>query len=275
MAQSGSAPSPAAAAPTGRPPTVRPRTVHARACARPRPGGPRRPAGRSRGLPRVVECWQLGAGIRHTHRPAGGLLDVVAPRTPPVPVTPRRDPTLAHRCRVVGVRDRRPAPRGDADVVPQHQHPAQQPREDSTARVHRHQVPSRGRGVQATQPHPTPALHLSSERRRTPPAGRANGPPSRSQDRATGAGTDPCPGIRAGSNTDRSVSPVPIRDRSVITRCTSTGCISPRSGRTAAATRCPRRPHPPPDPAVPRPGPARPPRRGSAPTAPRARRRRP
>ena len=32
---------------------------------------------------------------------------------------------------------------------------------------------------------------------------------SRNQERATGAGTDPCPGIRAGSNTDRSGSPVP------------------------------------------------------------------
>ena len=63
----------------------------------------------------------------------------------------------------------------------------------------------------------------------SPPAPSPLPPPTESLSHhlATGAGTVPCPGTRAGSITERVGSPVPSSARSVITRCTSTGCTCP------------------------------------------------
>ena len=90
----------------------------------------------------------------HSGSPAGGFLGLVAPGALAVALLERGQPALANRGGVVGVHDRRLAPRGGAHVITQHQHPAQQPTEQPPPRVHRDQVaPVRG-GVQPAHPHP-------------------------------------------------------------------------------------------------------------------------
>ena len=111
-----------------------------------------------RGHPQLVRpglttrrLWE--AGFRDRDRPPGRLLDLVAAGTAPVAGAEVGDPTPAHRGGMVGVDDRRLAPRGGAHVVAQHEHPAQQPGEHPPSRVHGHEVAPVGAGVQPPQPH--------------------------------------------------------------------------------------------------------------------------
>ena len=163
--------------------------------------------------------------------PAGGFLGLVAAGALAGALVVGGRAVLTDRGGVVGVHDRRLAPRGGAHVVTQHQHPAQQPTEQPPPGVHRDQVPPVRAGVQPAHPHPGRVAPTGRRRlgRRRLLTLRAEGAsrPSRSQARATGAGHAPWPGIRAGSHHRPVGSPVPSRARSVITRCTSTGCSSP------------------------------------------------
>ena len=87
------------------------------------------------------------------HFPAGGFLDVGAPGAGPAAGGEVRGSPVAHRGGVVGVHDRRLAPRGGAHVVAQHEHPAQQPGEQPPPRVNGDQVSPRRGGVQPADPH--------------------------------------------------------------------------------------------------------------------------
>ena len=196
---------------------------------------PLRPPRRCRYVPadgpgRITATRQPGASLTWLHRAHS-----------PVPLP--HAVALPHRSGVVGVHDRRPTPRGGAHVVAQHQHPPQQPGEHPPARVHRDQVPPVRGGVQPAQPH-------RAVTRVAHPA------------RATGAGTPPWPGTRAGSNTERVGSPVPSRALSVTTRCTSSGWTWPTARPdNGPGSRCRPSPPRPRGPRAPRRGTARPPPR--------------
>ncbi|MDF3045515.1 MAG: hypothetical protein K0R30_1743 [Ornithinibacter sp.] len=78
---------------------------------------------------------------------------MVAPNALAVALHEVGGPAVAGGPGVVGVRDGGPAPRGRAHVVSQDQHPPQQPREEPSPGVHRHQISAAGRGVEPTEPH--------------------------------------------------------------------------------------------------------------------------
>ena len=94
-------------------------------------------------------------GQDHSGAPAGGFLGLVAAGALAVAVLEAGPAAVPGRGGVVGVHDRRLAPRGGAHVITQHQHPAQQAAEQPPARVHRDQVPTVRGGVQPAHPHPS------------------------------------------------------------------------------------------------------------------------
>ena len=190
-------------------------------------------------------------------------------------------PSLAHRGGVVGVHDRRLAPRGGAHVIAQHQHPPQQPTEQPPPRVHADQVPPVRR--RCTTAAPTPV----QPRRRRPRTARASGrysPGSVDHSGAVLTAGRPVTVVRPGRPPARSVEPFAqpgpshwgrhtavagdpgrLEHRAVAgRRCRAgPGRSSPGAPPPAAADRspaptttaapCPPRPHPPHDP----PGPPR------------------
>ena len=147
--------------------------------------------------PRRLPCTRLcGRGTVDDHPgvPTWRLLGLVAPGALAVALGVAGRATVAERGGMVGVRDRRAAVRRRAQVVAEHEHPAEQPGEDAAAGVHRDQVPPVRRGVEPPQPDPgglttgVGAVELaakppSSDRRReaavTGDAGRLPDGPSR------------------------------------------------------------------------------------------------
>ena len=126
--------------------------------------------------------------ITRTRQPGASLTWLQRAHVPlPLPQAVRA--AVADRGGVVGVHDRRPAPRGGAHVVAQHQHPPQQPGEHPPPRVHRDQVPPVRGGVQPAHhtdgrvagatagPSPASRGPASSQARRPGPGrGRGRGP---------------------------------------------------------------------------------------------------
>ena len=92
--------------------------------------------------------------VGHPGAPAGGLLHVVAAGALAGALREAGRAAVASGGGVVGVHDRRLAPRRGAHVITQHEHPAQQPTEQPPTGVHRHQVPPVRGGVQPPHPHP-------------------------------------------------------------------------------------------------------------------------
>jgi len=91
----------------------------------------------------------------HLVLPARSLLDQVAAGALSVSLAEAGRSAVVHGRGVVGMNDRGLAPRGGAHVVAQHEHPAQQPGEQASSRVHRDQVTSVGARVQPPQPDPS------------------------------------------------------------------------------------------------------------------------